>query len=422
MKNFTLSIFRRSIPYIKELRQLSGGVTSSLLMQQLDYYFSYHPKGFYKFMCPSRHAHYRNGDSWTEELGFSVREFRSAWQKIGVTYNSKSEFQQFKGDTFQGKFYCAYIDRKDHNKTYYFRNHKLLDERLFELAKTNSNFSQTTGSNQAQDDMLCGADDKNAFGAHDDMLHGVNNKLLCGVDNISSCAQGGMLQNVTSADNNLSSHEVTKAHITIGTIDNTYITSEKTKEKKEKFPSPSSSLNFYENEKKEECVSEQIKVSSIQATKSPSKVAKKVSQNTEMNREEFGQQVKILVTDLIREFEHIDIQWERERIEKILFERYFNDGLTPDYMAEQLKNYLLYIDFSGSFKFGTAENFIYQGLRSDYTKKLHSVQKQNNKRVANKNEQVIVAKTIQRNVPESDEDRYQKQYYENMKQQNLANK
>lgn len=373
-------------------------------------------------MSPSRHVHYRNGDSWTEELGFSVREFRSAWQKIGVTYNSKSEFQQQQGDKFQGKFYCAYIDRKDHNKTYYFRNHKLLDARLFELAKTNSNLPQATSSNQAHDDMSFGADDKSAFGAHDNMLHGAHNNLSCGADDISSCAQGGMLQNVTSADNKSSSHEMTKAHITIGTIDNTYITSEKTKEKekKESPPSPSSSLNFQENKKNEGSKSEKIKDSTIHATKSPSKVAEKVSQNTKMSRDEFGKQVETLVADLIREFEHIDIRGERERIEKILFERYFNDGLTPSYMAEQLKSYLLYIDFSGSFKFGSAENFIYQGLRSDYAKKLQSFQKQSSKRGTGKSEQVVVASTIQRSLPESDEDRYQKQYYEQMKQKNLA--
>ena len=39
MKNKILTLFRNNIPYIKELRILSGSVTASILMQQLDYWF-----------------------------------------------------------------------------------------------------------------------------------------------------------------------------------------------------------------------------------------------------------------------------------------------------------------------------------------------------------------------------------------------
>ena len=37
MQNYILSNIRTCIPYIKELRNIAGSVTASILMQQLDY-------------------------------------------------------------------------------------------------------------------------------------------------------------------------------------------------------------------------------------------------------------------------------------------------------------------------------------------------------------------------------------------------
>ena len=100
-------------------------------MQQLDYWFEGHPEGYYKFLMPSDHPAYKIGDSWTEELGMSKDEFRTAFDKIGIRYKSKSEFDKAV-DKFQGKFYCSYVDRRS-NLTYYFRNHDLVDAALDEL-------------------------------------------------------------------------------------------------------------------------------------------------------------------------------------------------------------------------------------------------------------------------------------------------
>ena len=128
MKNRILHITRNTIPYVKELHSITGGVLSCLVMQQLDYWFENHPEGFYKFLLPSEHPAYKDGDSWTEELGMSVDEFRTAFDKIGIRYKSKSEFDKA-DDKFQGKFYCSYVDRRS-NLTYYFRNHDLVDAAL----------------------------------------------------------------------------------------------------------------------------------------------------------------------------------------------------------------------------------------------------------------------------------------------------
>ncbi len=131
MKNRILSITRNVIPYVKELNPIAGGVLSCIVMQQLDFWFESHPDGFYKFLEPTNHKAYKTGDSWTEELGMTVDEFRSAFDKIGIRYKSRTEFMKAKelGDIFQGKFYCSFVDRRA-NLTHYFRNDVLLDEAL----------------------------------------------------------------------------------------------------------------------------------------------------------------------------------------------------------------------------------------------------------------------------------------------------
>ena len=131
MKNRILHLTRNTIPYVKELHAIAGGVLGCLVMQQLDYWFESHPEGFYKFLEPSDHPAYKEGDSWTEELGMSRHEFRTAFDKIGIRYKSKSDFDQAV-DKFQGLFYCSYVDRRS-NLTYYFRNHNLVDAALDEL-------------------------------------------------------------------------------------------------------------------------------------------------------------------------------------------------------------------------------------------------------------------------------------------------
>jgi len=76
---------RGSIPYRPQYAQIAGSVTGALLLQQI-WYRWYYNKGqaFYKFKEPCAHKLYVPGDSWTEEMGFSVSEFETAIKKIGV--------------------------------------------------------------------------------------------------------------------------------------------------------------------------------------------------------------------------------------------------------------------------------------------------------------------------------------------------
>lgn len=143
MRNRILQITRNMIPYVKELNSVSGNILSSILMQQLDYWFERHPDGFWKFLEASpNHERYKLGDSWLEETGMSVAEFRTAFDKIGHRYKSKSEFDKSE-DKFHGRYYASYVDKRS-NLTHYVRNHALVDQKLDELIWRNS--PKPTGS------------------------------------------------------------------------------------------------------------------------------------------------------------------------------------------------------------------------------------------------------------------------------------
>ncbi len=153
MRNRILSITRNVIPYVKELNSLSGGVLASIAMQQLDFWFQSRPDGFYKFQGPSNHEAYRPGDSWTEELGMTIDEFRSAFDRIGVRYKSRTDYEKAVksgDDVFQGKFYCSYVSRRE-NLTYYFRNHNLLDTALDSLIAGGGNVANRAKKPQKED-------------------------------------------------------------------------------------------------------------------------------------------------------------------------------------------------------------------------------------------------------------------------------
>lgn len=73
------------IPYRKNLRLIAGSVTASILLQQVVHrakQVEWQP--FYKFIEPCEHRQCNAGDTWTEELGFSRKEFRTAIGKIGT--------------------------------------------------------------------------------------------------------------------------------------------------------------------------------------------------------------------------------------------------------------------------------------------------------------------------------------------------
>ena len=125
----------RAIPYNGFLRQVTKSVPSTILFQQLEYwFFKTGNEKFYKYLEPCETPTYKDGDSWVEELAFSKDEFRTAFDNIGIRYVSKKEFDKAE-DKFAGLFYCSYTDRIT-GLTWYHRNNKLVEETLLELGKT----------------------------------------------------------------------------------------------------------------------------------------------------------------------------------------------------------------------------------------------------------------------------------------------
>jgi hypothetical protein len=71
------------ITYRPSLNEITGSVTSTILLQQtLHYWKNIGKKKFYKFKEPCGHRQYKQGDSWVETLGFTAKEFDGALKRI----------------------------------------------------------------------------------------------------------------------------------------------------------------------------------------------------------------------------------------------------------------------------------------------------------------------------------------------------
>ena len=78
-----LALDKEVITYRKELNPITGSITATILLQQFIYWDEKNNhQPFYKFIEPCNNEKYTNGDSWTEELGFSKYEFTSALKKL----------------------------------------------------------------------------------------------------------------------------------------------------------------------------------------------------------------------------------------------------------------------------------------------------------------------------------------------------
>lgn len=123
MKNQSLEAVSRTVPYCPELRPYLGTVNAVIVFQQIEFYFARHPDGFYKCHEPCASPFYRAGDSWLEELLMSPKEFRAAFDTLGIRYRSKQAYKaaQADGDAFQGHFFASYHDRQ-RGYTVYKRN------------------------------------------------------------------------------------------------------------------------------------------------------------------------------------------------------------------------------------------------------------------------------------------------------------
>lgn len=144
MKNRSAASGARPVIYNRDYCKLTGSVLSAILFQQLEFWTdrSNTPdNSFYKFLSPANgNKFYKRGDSWTEELAFSEREFRTAFDAIGVRHFSKTQFKAspdpFTKPDSEGQakryLYASYFD-KNQGLTFYFRNDEVVDALLDEI-------------------------------------------------------------------------------------------------------------------------------------------------------------------------------------------------------------------------------------------------------------------------------------------------
>lgn len=117
----------KTIPYRPAFNAITGNVLGSIFLQQVLYrWFQNGRRPFYKFNEPCQHSLYRDGDSWVEELGFTISQFYTARQAVACrvhTGDSKTELRQ--------QYVVLYWRDKD-DKLWYELNEELLLDRLNE--------------------------------------------------------------------------------------------------------------------------------------------------------------------------------------------------------------------------------------------------------------------------------------------------
>lgn len=117
-----------AIPYQRRYRSFCKSVTATILFQQIMYRWKKNgEKPFYKFISPCGHKAYKKGDSWQEELGFSLREFESAIKRIAVKKKSSDKLEDLLMDNV-----IVYWNTQD-RMTYYVFN-KFIADKLIKKA------------------------------------------------------------------------------------------------------------------------------------------------------------------------------------------------------------------------------------------------------------------------------------------------
>jgi hypothetical protein len=111
---------RNRVSYHPKWNSITGGVTSSIFLQQAIYWWvRSQRRPFYKFNEPCSHRNYKGGDSWQEELGLSRKELETARGRIA---------ERTHGEINNQSLISYWVDSD--RKTWYVVNEPLLLERL----------------------------------------------------------------------------------------------------------------------------------------------------------------------------------------------------------------------------------------------------------------------------------------------------
>ena len=112
---------RNMISYRPRWNAVTGSVNATILLQQIIY--RWRGKPFYKFAEPCQHPDYRPGDSWREELGMGLYEFRNARGLIGSRTS--------RGIMDEEALISFWMD--GYRRTWYMLNEALLIKKLKEM-------------------------------------------------------------------------------------------------------------------------------------------------------------------------------------------------------------------------------------------------------------------------------------------------
>ena len=103
---------RALVIYRPDLNKITKSVISTILLQQIMYWYKKSKGEFYKFKEPCSHRSYRDGDSWIEELGFNKSEFDRALKGIGCNRKSDKALKELDEQGLQDyneKFNSAFV-------------------------------------------------------------------------------------------------------------------------------------------------------------------------------------------------------------------------------------------------------------------------------------------------------------------------
>jgi hypothetical protein len=144
---------KEMVSYRPALRPIGKSVIGTIILQQVIYWWKRSGK-FYKFIEPCDHAMYKAGDSWSEELGVSAKEFRTGLENFAFKCGKKNK--DLYGDKYdEAKNNCAVWYYTDQDRvTWYTINeallYKLLSgiyQKLDQVEVTNHIIPETTTDN-----------------------------------------------------------------------------------------------------------------------------------------------------------------------------------------------------------------------------------------------------------------------------------
>jgi len=126
---------RKMIKYRPSWKDMTGSITSAILLQQIRFRWKREKGPFYKFIKPPTSEKamkkYKKGDSWCEELGFTGYEYEGAFKLIGKRLK-KDDLLDL--DAALDGYFVGCIQTKTYETIFYF-NEAYFNKRIVEHYK-----------------------------------------------------------------------------------------------------------------------------------------------------------------------------------------------------------------------------------------------------------------------------------------------